>query len=270
MYICDSHVHTRFSFDSEADIDEIAQRAIELNIDEISLTDHMDIDGILDGIYPKYNETAVKVAVSGAKKKYDGRLKINFGVELGQPHLRPSEAASLIERMEYDFVLGSLHNLEGCPDFYFLKYELMDQKIINNLVQRSIDEQKMIAAFPGVNVLTHMTYMSRYARQAGVNVDYMRFADSIAELFDILIRNQKALEINSSGFEKDGFLMPDAEILKLYYKCGGRLLTFGSDAHKPENIGKGITAAMKTAYDIGFRSQVVFRNRKPVEIPLFD
>ena len=55
MYIHDSHVHTKYSFDGATDgsgeIDTIIETAIARGVNEISLTDHCDIDDILDGIY---------------------------------------------------------------------------------------------------------------------------------------------------------------------------------------------------------------------------
>ena len=64
MYIHDSHVHTKYSFDAEKDINgeisTIIEAAIARGIDEISLCDHCDIDGILDGIYPPFDADSAK------------------------------------------------------------------------------------------------------------------------------------------------------------------------------------------------------------------
>ena len=44
MIICDSHIHSEFSSDSSAPLDSIIQKAIQLGIPKICLTDHHDID----------------------------------------------------------------------------------------------------------------------------------------------------------------------------------------------------------------------------------
>lgn len=88
MYKADSHVHSNFSGDSVERLENIAERAIELGMDEITITDHLDLD-YADGIkifeldVPKYIETLKKL-----KETYRDRIKIKIGVELGlQPQL---------------------------------------------------------------------------------------------------------------------------------------------------------------------------------------
>ena len=42
--LCDFHVHTLMSADSEADIDKVIQQAIRLGMTHLCITDHHDID----------------------------------------------------------------------------------------------------------------------------------------------------------------------------------------------------------------------------------
>ena len=44
MYRADSHIHSSFSGDSFEKLESIIERAIELNMDEITITDHLDLD----------------------------------------------------------------------------------------------------------------------------------------------------------------------------------------------------------------------------------
>ena len=41
-YIGDYHIHTRFSCDSEAELNEICETAISRRLPEIAITDHLD------------------------------------------------------------------------------------------------------------------------------------------------------------------------------------------------------------------------------------
>ena len=49
----DLHTHSRYSFDGDkspaGDIDEMARAAISAGLRGIAITDHCDIDGVLDG-----------------------------------------------------------------------------------------------------------------------------------------------------------------------------------------------------------------------------
>ena len=268
MYIHDSHIHTKYSFDSEADICKIAETAIARGIDEISLCDHCDIDNVLDGIYPPFEADAVKRDISAAKEKYAGKLRINYGVELGGAHASPKEAKELLDKMGYDFVIGSLHNLRAYPDFAFLKLELMPSSQIEYLMRRMISETEEIVDFGGIQALAHITYIQRYLTMAGVPFDYKAYADDFERIFKKLIAAHIALEINTSGLRRDSITMPGYELAAMYKECGGELITFGSDAHLTEDIGKGIEEAAYALRSLGFKSQCVVRDGKLAQIEL--
>ena len=286
MHPYDMHVHTCFSYDTakdlSTDINRIAETAIERGLKEIAFTDHCDIDSILDGILPPYPLDEIKSAVGKAKEKYADSLVILHGVELGQPHSRPEEAADLIEAGDYDFVLGSLHNLRFCPDFWLWKYERMEKAHLQSIVRRSIGELGEIARFPGISSIAHITYFMRYMNESGVELDLTPFYDEFRELFRTMIANGVALELNISGLRtayeirqpdgsvitKQGNLMPDVPLLELYRACGGKLITVGSDAHRADDVGAHFEEARNLLLSLGFTEQTVFRNKKPQQIKL--
>ena len=124
-----------------------SRRSNKHKLNTIALCDHCDIDDILDGIYPPYPADEICRAVTAVRDKYAGRLEILYGIELGQPHARPEESKRLLEKYNFDFVIGSLHNLRNYPDFCFLRYDVMTYEHIDLLVRRSIDELCEVARF---------------------------------------------------------------------------------------------------------------------------
>lgn len=42
--LCDSHMHTEFSTDSEAPVRSMLDAAVERGLDSVCITDHMDLD----------------------------------------------------------------------------------------------------------------------------------------------------------------------------------------------------------------------------------
>ena len=67
----DAHVHSNFSYDADpsATLDAICESAIAKGITHLALTDHYDINAVLDDIYT-YDVAAAKAAVEEAKEKY--------------------------------------------------------------------------------------------------------------------------------------------------------------------------------------------------------
>lgn len=251
---CDLHVHTKFSYDvaddGSGEPEFVANAALDAGLKALALTDHCDIDDILDAIYPPYPAREIRDSIEKLQSDFSGRLKILRGIELGEPHVRPDEARALLEEQNFDFVLGSLHNLRGYPDFYFLRFERMEERQLDYIARRMIDELKEIVRFEykngrHIDSLAHITYMGRYLLECGVEFDFMRYEREWRGLFREMIDCGVALEVNSSGLRKGGRLMPDAPLVSLYIDCGGRLFTLGSDAHTARDVGKGIADAAK-------------------------
>jgi len=264
MFICDSHLHTINSFDGNFTLDEMCAAAVKAGLSEIAVTEHCDIDCILDGIYPPYDEAKIREDIKAAREKYTGLLRIDHGIELGQIHLRLEESKALLERDDYDFVLGSLHNLPDVPDFSLLKFDKMSIMQAVSLWERSLTEVNKLIRTGLVNSLAHVTYPIRYITLAQKSIDLVKYYPQLEEIFGYMIENGIALEINSSGIRQGlGFTLPSAEILALYVKCGGRMVTVGSDAHFTEHIGADITTVYRMLLDAGLDSVTVFRRRKP-------
>lgn len=271
MYIHDSHIHTHYSFDTineKSQIEDIVKSAIEKGIDEISLCDHCDIDDILDGLYPPYPADIIEEEVCSIKEKYKGKITINFGIELGQPHTRQIEARNILESHKFDFIIGSIHNLRNYPDFSLLKLNSMSQMHIEYITKRYLDELNELLDFKGINTLAHTTYVLRYLRRCSVDYNIKKHYDEYEKLYKKLVAKGIALEVNTSGLIKENYTMPDRELCYMYKECGGELITLGSDAHMAEDVGSGIEQAIKMLKDLGFKSQLSCKSGKISEIEL--
>ncbi|MFR3124535.1 MAG: hypothetical protein ACLTN0_03340 [Coprococcus phoceensis] len=56
--------------------------------------------------------------------------------------------------------------------------------------------------------------------------------------------------------------MPGMEILRMYKELGGRIITAGSDSHRPERIGYGFDRVYQMLKEAGFDSISIYKNRK--------
>ena len=115
-----------------------------------------------------------------------------------------------------------------------------------------------------------MTYPLRYiVEDHGIPVELTRHREQIDGVFRALIRAEKALEVNTSGLrQKIGRTLPDLPLLARYHELGGRLVTLGSDAHRAEDLGKGVDEGMELLKQAGFREFAVYEKRKPTLLPL--
>lgn len=263
MIRCDFHTHTCFSFDApaEATPDALCRRALEAGLSDIAITDHCDINGVVEGIYEPFDQDGAWEAMAAVKEKYKGRLNVVMGMELGNAPQYPEAAAAAISRHPYEFVIGSLHCLKDVPDFYFLNYDEMTDAHIDRLFTRALNETVAVCETSGITTLGHLTYMHRYVTAAGKRLDFKPHYDQIAAIYDILIARDVALELNVSTLWKGlGIGMPTLELLKLYADRGGKLVTIGSDAHEPANVGKAITKGYALLNAAGLHQIMVIRD----------
>ena len=269
--LCDLHTHTHHSFDGDpsAQASAMAQAAVDAGVGVLALTDHCEVNGQIEGIYPHFDQAASFAEITAARDAFSDRLTLLRGIELGQPMEYPEQALAMKEAYDYDFVILSLHNIPGVPDFYLLRPERMSQQHLHALYDRLLDEMIRSVAFPGVHTLAHMTYPCRYVAEAGGPFDLSVHTPRIMRLFEAMCKNDVALELNVSTHWKGlGFTMPDREILTLYKQFGGELVTIGSDAHAPCNVGRSIAHGFSLLAECGFDHITAYKNGKQIAIPI--
>lgn len=263
MQLTDCHTHTEISPDSDAKITDMLQAAKQAGLAAYAVTDHIELcRWYPQGYYkahPRNDEDFFDYAARfGQSMQQNLRMKENAqeltfisGIELGEPNVDFALAERIYQDPRLDFTIASLHELQGKLDFYFLDYA---QEDVDALLERYFASLLTIAEHDCYDVLGHITYPLRYIEgDAGIPVDITAFRDSIAEVFKAAIARGKGIELNTSGYrQKYGKPFPDAELLKLYKDLGGRILTLGSDAHRPEDVAGGIAEGAALAKSVGF------------------
>lgn len=258
--IVDVHTHSIHSFDGNDPVEELCQSAIEKGAKVIAITDHCDIDGA--DMDPDELCPAQLKDINYCIDKYSDKIEILKGIEIGQGIYRKKETETLLNKYDYDFVLGSLHNLENMEDFFFLDYKNYD---IDELLTRYFDGLLELCKWGAFDSLAHLTYPLRYivAREK-IDVDMNKYSDVCDAIFEELIKNDKALEINTSGLFMDmKDTLPNISFVKRYKELGGKYITLGSDSHYANRICQGIEQGFDIARAAGFDFVTVFEKRQP-------
>ena len=264
----DSHNHSAQSPDGKNTLREMAERACELGIEHYTVTDHLEINKFYDPEF-LYEEPVRQssLLLPPLIEEYKGRVDIHYGVELGQPVHNYTLTQKMLDSCDYEFIIGSCHMVKGWDDFYFLDYKEVDPHYLLGLYFEELLEMTEWGKF---DVLGHLTYPLRYiAGDFGIKIDMSRYESIIEKIFRTLVKNGMGIEINTSGLrQKIGVTLPDEHYISLYKKCGGEILTVGSDAHCTDDLGKGIAEGISLAKKCGFDKIYYYDNRKPIEIKI--
>ncbi|WP_302626277.1 histidinol-phosphatase HisJ family protein [uncultured Eubacterium sp.] len=234
----DYHVHSLFSFDSEEKIKSILERAINLGMKQIAITDHQDFNWPVKGEFPNINIDEYSETINVYKEKYKNRIDVLKGIELGLMKGTSALCQNLIHTSMFDFVIGSCHIVDNMDPYY--------TDFWNGRKDRTAFEQYFNTLFDGLNefheidALGHMDYIVRYSPNRDSNYSVSDYTDIIDEILKFIIQRDIKLEINTSNLAK-GFRVPNphTDIIKRYKELGGMYVTVGSDAHKAEYIGYG-------------------------------
>ena len=234
----------------------------------IAFTDHLEMDAFYRD---SFDRTAIQsfFEIAKARSAFNGKLIVCIGAELGQALYNKPVSEKLLEMMKYDFVIGSVHNLPNTQDFSRFDYsdENVDyMKMLGEYFEHVLD----LAKWAKFDSLGHLTYPVRYiSGDYGKKIDMSVFSEIIDEILLTLIKEKKALEINTSGYrQKLKDTMPDENILRRYRELGGKLITIGSDAHYAEHLGAGIDRGYELALKCGFENVAVYQDRMPTLIPI--
>ncbi|MBR4471603.1 MAG: histidinol-phosphatase HisJ family protein [Erysipelotrichaceae bacterium] len=283
--LADYHVHSEFSDDSLETMEKQIERGIELGLDEICFTDHVDYgikkdweEGDIvfrggDGIntaadhfeplanvnYPEYFGKLLRM-----KETYKNKITIRKGLELGVQTITAEQNQKLFDRYqdELDFVLLSMHQVDNL-EFWTQDYQRgKSQQEYNEGYYKEIYEVQKV--YKDYSVLAHLDMLIRYDLN-GV-YPFEKVKDIIAEILKQAIRDDKGIEINTSSWHyglKD--TTPSRDILRLYKDLGGRIITIGSDAHNTAYLGDHVVDAQRILKEeIGLDEVCTFEHMVPI------
>ena len=262
MYLPDCHNHTLCSPDSQAPLSAMAQAAAKAGLSLLCTTDHCDLLDVRGRETPDWDWTPVLEQFSAVRAECPRGLDLRLGVELGSAQFRPDRAREILAAAPLDLVIGSAHNLSparGGVDFYYLPYET--EAACYAALEDYFESLLAIARLDLCDVIGHIIYPLRYMNgRAGRRVTLEPCRDRLEALLKAAVASGKGIEVNTN---RGRDVEPWRPLLSLYRALGGELVTLGSDAHAPEDVGGGIARAVELLKETGFRYLTVYSRRRP-------
>jgi histidinol-phosphatase (PHP family) len=256
--IVDYHMHLR---DPEERIEhavEAVERFVETaaarGVDEIGLVEHVYYFRQTLPVWTlEYQKERCAYDLEGyvdvvLEAKRQG-MPVKLGLEVDYVGDRQDEIASILEPYPWDFLLGSVHWVDGLA---------IDQEpglwavaSVEEVWQRYFAALAQLAASGHVDVLAHPDLAKIFGRRPE-RIHYPSLAGV-------------ALEISTNGLYKPvGELYPDVGFLER----SGLPITLASDAHVPQNVGRDLDRAVELARAAGYDTVTVFDRRQARQEPL--
>ncbi len=196
------------------------------------------------------------------KKAYN----VKIGIEMDYFPEKEDEIRKFLEYYNvFDYVLGSVHWLKSGFGF---DIDPNDPRWSNDLEGIFIDyfERVKMAINSGLfDIIAHLDLIKLWGVPLPENIE-----DVYEDISKVIANSGIVLEINTSGLRRPvKEIYPSPRFLEIIsrYKIP---ITFGSDAHLPEDAGRFINDAYKLVKDLGFEKLAVFNRRVPEFVSLID
>ncbi|HHV56981.1 MAG TPA: histidinol-phosphatase HisJ family protein [Firmicutes bacterium] len=252
--LVDYHVHTLGHdafYVKESEIARYYETALARGVKELGIADH-------DYYYTYFQPERIL-----AQARRFPELTVRVGIEVDYIPGREAEIRALLEAQPLDFVIGSVHQVDGF----------------------SFDEEKDVPKYAAWETTAlFRRYFAHVARAAESGLfdiighldlikifNFVPAEDMVALAEPALAGIRRAgtcLELNTNGRYKPVHEFYPAQALLARCHEVGIPLTLGSDAHAPEQAGRDIAAAAALARRAGYTAVATFQGRRRTLVPL--
>lgn len=249
----DLHNHTTRCNHAEGTIDEYIQRAIALGIDVYGFSEHAPMD--FDPHYRLgFDEMeAYRSDVYQAREKYKEQIDILFGYEVDW---LPGHMDDRVLTANVDYMIGSVHFID--------KWSFDNPEFLSGWKERDTDEVwqayfesvEAMAKSGKFDIVGHLDLIKvfKYLPQQDIRLLAKNALQAIKKA-------DMVLELNAAGLRKPiGEIYPSKALLEEAYALDIPI-TFGSDAHSPEQVGFSYCETTALAKEVGYRQAVSFKAR---------
>lgn len=248
----DSHLHTRFSTDSEMKFADLRATALQENCG-IIITEHLDLH------YPVLEKFTFSIEDYFAAYMNYRSNRLLLGIEIGLRTDCIEANRHVVSHYPFDFVLGSIHVINQHDLYYSPYYEGRSKQVAyQDYFQTMVD---CVKGNDFIDSLGHIDYIARYAPYPDPEVYYHEFAAAIDAVLVSLAEREVALEINTRRFNNKQVIEHLVPIYRRFHELGGKYVTLGSDAHHPEAVAGHLHDAWELAKACNLQA-VYFQNRQ--------
>ncbi|UNC92899.1 histidinol-phosphatase HisJ family protein [Candidatus Contubernalis alkaliaceticus] len=260
----DYHLHTVRCGHAEGTLEQYWREAVCKGLKEIGFADHFPLD-VLNFEPPE------KVTMEGWElPQYIGEV-LQLSLKNGSPNVKlgievdflPGLEKAIYEELShypFDYVIGSVHFLE---DWDFTNpacagaYEKCTAEEILTLYEKYYILIEKLAEAELCDIVGHLDVIKKFGYRPPGGTAHL-----IERVTDLLREADLCIELNTAGlYTSASEVYPSKEILESCFRRGIPV-TLGSDAHRPEDVGRDLEMALDLLREIGYREIAVFKDRK--------
>ncbi len=262
----DIHTHNNLCGHAEGKIEEYIQEAVSKGLDYIGISDHAPLwcqhsDHPLPDLhmaksdFANYYNEMLKL-----KEKYKGKINVLRGLELDYFAGCEDLYQEILEEYEFDYLIGSVHYVNEIHIYDSKRWE--KNVDILKFIEDYVELIKKLVKSRMADIIAHLDSIKIWKEISGNDFYQEIFFEKLTDiLYDEGDEQNTVIEINASGIKKAGEVFPALKLIKALSSIGFDF-TYGSDAHRPEDVGFGYDTASSLLNEIGIDKLAIFENRQ--------
>ena len=269
----DLHIHTPYCGHASGSAEETVIAAIKKGFSLIGFSEHLPypedyIAPVPDCVAPMDEWTNYLDDISTLQTTFMEKIDIRIGAEIDYLPGRMEKTSELLKKFSYDYIYGSVHLVDDiCIDYKdeYLKEHLEALGGPDGLWEKYWCALEELIQLDICDILSHLDLPGKLesAQPSRDQTDAMRHVLELAHEHELV------LELNTGGIDRSytGYPYPSLDILKHARELNMEM-TFGSDAHAPDQVGRHHEYAMDIFRRLGWERLVVFKSRKKEYVKL--
>lgn len=243
----DYHTHTQRCGHAEGSPAAYVQAAHEAGLLAVGIADHIPLLPVPDPSLSMAESDLSEYVreVEDLKAMHPGFVLL--GVEADYRPETVDRVAAMLEAHPFDYVIGSVHFL---GDWAFDDPRRLEEYDHRDIDQAWIDYLELVgdAAESGLfTILGHLDLLKKFGYRPTRSLDR-----ELERLVERVKRSGTVVEINTAGLRKPvGEMYPSFHIVRALHDARVNV-TFGSDAHKPAEVGADFIQAENLIRSAGF------------------
>ena len=261
----DYHMHTPLCRHAAGEPSDYARRALEIGLDEIGFSDHSPMrQDDFDNWRMNASQLDEYVEKVRRARRDFPQLTIRLALEVDYLPGHEDWIRELAARHPWDYFIGSVHYVSESWDIDNpAKLSLWKDRDPWTVWEAYFDRLTRAAESKLFEIIGHADLPKKFGHRPARDCSplYEKFLAAAA-------RANCAIELNTAGLRKEcREIYPNADLLRVAFQKGVPI-TFGSDAHAPEEVGMNFSEAIELARATGYRQTCRFIGRTRQPVPL--